>query len=294
MNNLTKILEAFPNGEYTWYGLSANPNIDLNYMVLHPEFNWQLDPGHPSGDISENPNINIDYVIRKLPETRHPNTFLWNISRNPGIKLQDIETHSNLNFDWCSVSENPNITIDFVLKHIDKIRTDFLGRSPNITLEHVEQYPHLFPEKNNLSYNPNLTLDYVLNNKDVNWWWHEIGKHQTINFYDVKNKCPEFLNSYDFMRGLSCNPNITMDIVNENPSYDWDFDFLCDNPSITMDDIETFYDKLSDKDHLFANPNITLDWIHENEEKYPTSFFFLSFNQFHCHPYFDEPIIIRI
>ena len=42
---------------------------------------------------------------------------------------------------------------------------------------------------------------------------------------------------------ISCNPNITMDIIKDNPDKPWDWYYISYNPNITMDIIKDNPDK---------------------------------------------------
>ena len=59
--------------------------------------------------------------------------------------------------------------------------------------------------------------------------------------------------------GLSCNPNITWDIVQDNPAKPWDWIYLSGNPNITWDIV-------------LDNPDEKWDWG------------FLSYNKMSKHP----------
>src|SRR5437660_440242 len=88
--------------------------------------------------ISENPNINIDFILKHKDEK-----FNWSeLSRNPGIFLKDIENNLELNWKWDHMSLNPNLNIKFVLKYKDK---DFslygISRNPGIFMKDIEEYP---------------------------------------------------------------------------------------------------------------------------------------------------------
>ena len=43
--------------------------------------------------------------------------------------------------------------------------------------------------------------------------------------------------------GISCNPNLTMEIINANPDKPWDWDGISRNPNITMEMINAKPDK---------------------------------------------------
>ena len=44
-------------------------------------------------------------------------------------------------------------------------------------------------------------------------------------------------------RFISCNPNITWEIIEDNPNKDWNWDFISMNPNITINDIQNYPNK---------------------------------------------------
>lgn len=140
-----------------------------------------------------------------------------------------------------------------------------------------------------------MTLEYVVNHPDEDrfnkWSLDVVAQCANINFQDVQ-KYPEFFDNDIFMCGLTMNPNITADIILNNPEYNWKFEFLCYNPSITIHDLEKFEGKINIK-KFSGNPNITLEWVDEHLDD--VDWYDLSNNVFLQHRYFlDNRIIIRI
>ena len=67
--------------------------------------------------------------------------------------------------------------------------------------------------------------------------------------------------------GISQNPNITLDIIQENPKYPWDWWYISSNPNITWDIIQNNPDYPWEWDWISQNPNITWDIIQANCKK---------------------------
>jgi GTP-binding protein EngB required for normal cell division len=76
---------------------------------------------------------------------------------------------------------------------------------------------------------------------------------------------------------LSGNPNITWDIVQQNPDKPWELEMLSANPNITWDIVQQNPDKPWDLEMLSANPNITWDIVQQNPDK-PWNWYVLSGN----------------
>ena len=66
---------------------------------------------------------------------------------------------------------------------------------------------------------------------------------------------------------ISENPNITWEIIENNPDKDWSWMFISENPNITMEIIENNPDKNWDWYFISCNPNITWEIIENNPDK---------------------------
>ena len=64
--------------------------------------------------------------------------------------------------------------------------------------------------------------------------------------------------------GISCNPNITMEIIEKYPDKPWSWCHISDNPNITMEFIEKYPEKPWEWMSISENSNITIEII----EKY--------------------------
>ena len=75
-----------------------------------------------SYSICANKNITLDFVLDYLGVDKI-NWFV--LSENPAITLNDIITHPELSLGLVyHISQNPNMTIDFAIKHKDKLDWD--------------------------------------------------------------------------------------------------------------------------------------------------------------------------
>lgn len=297
-NDLIKLLNNLPSHYYTnyWNLIISNKNITLEIFDAHPE--WIK---HKKS-LANNPNLTLKYAIENnFSVLQHPNI-------HPEELIDNIEkTSYNLEYGefWDSLQQNPNITMRFILQYYDKFK-DFpqgLGGTPNITLGDIEQYPELFVNKYVMSRNPNMTLQFVFDHpasqKEINnghsWFWHHIARSPKVTFEDVK--CfPQLFDNQEFMEGLSLNPNITPKIYKENSSLSWFTYNICKNPSFTIQDLQEIFNDLDEDDfydYISQNPNLTADFILENINQ-DWDFLEIFRNEFKAHPYFEEPIIIRV
>ena len=67
----------------------------------------------------------LQYLLEKYPNK----PWDWDsISENPNITMDIIEKYHDKPWDWeYGISHNPNITIEFIEKYIDKIQFEYLS-----------------------------------------------------------------------------------------------------------------------------------------------------------------------
>jgi hypothetical protein len=220
-----KYYDRFKNN-FNWNKLSYHKNITMDNILEHIEYPWNFKY------VTENHNFNISminyYYINMIEY--HINWFF--ISDYSSIMMEDIENHLHYPWDWYQVSLNPNITIEFIIKYMDK-------------------YPLNFTR---ISMNKNITLDMIENNLDLPWEWEYIAKKNNIteefiikhmdkftniivenNFYFWKDVSIEFFEKHysmtDLSHIISHHMNLTIEYINnniDNISFDWAYISHCD------------------------------------------------------------------
>ena len=132
-------------------------------MKYEDKLNWD--------QISQNPNITMEMI-----ETNPDKPWDWScISRNPNITMEIIENNPDKPWDWICISQNPNITMEFIEKYMDKPWDwYYISQNPNITMEIIEKYPEKPWDWSCISYNPNITMEMIENNPDKSWSWSSI------------------------------------------------------------------------------------------------------------------------
>ena len=91
----------------------------------------------------------------------------------------------------------------------------------------------------------------------------------------VEYKCVFCKRLWGSYNQLSINPNITWEIVRDNPDKKWNFSVLSSNPNITWEIVRDNPDKPWSYYMLSMNPNITWDIIKDNPDK-PWSYYYIS------------------
>lgn len=137
---------------------------------------------------------------------------------------------------------------------------------------------------NELSENENLTLEIVKENLDKNWNYNYLLMNKSFMWediqyiYEYQNMNDTFSDTY-----ISLNPNITMDIVINNPQHNWEYIFIIQNKNIKLEDIKKYLSIFEKKnnfliDFLSLNENITWEQVIQNTQ-IKWSYDFLSSNK---------------
>ena len=167
------------------------------------------------------------------------------LSRNPSITWDFVLKYPQISWNYAIMCANPNISFDI-------FKNNLLDKSDEKTIGRL------------ITLNPNITLDDVLANPDIDWDMQVLQSHPNITF-DMVGKYP-FTNIS--MEYLSRNPNITDEIVLANTQLKWDINALAYNPLITIETLD-IYTKIYYGYKTFSafyslNPNLTVKYIAEN------------------------------
>jgi len=102
-------------------------------------------------------------------------------------------------------------------------------------------------------------FNYITENPDKPWNYRELSCNPNITIDIIHSD----LSKPWSVRAISCNPNITWEIVQQNPNKPWDYYGLSENPNITWEIVQQNSGKPWCNYHLTWNPNITWDIIRE-------------------------------
>jgi hypothetical protein len=175
-----------------WSALSANKNISLNDIEsnLHLPWNWK--------NISSRDDITDEFVKRHADKE-------WDIlalSERANL-WEDINKNAQ-NYCVMSAVHNPNITLEFIERHIeiyemqDLLNIRRIASMKIVTLDFIEKHLNIF-YGSWLSSNPNLTIEFMRKYPDEDW---------------------------DMRKFSRCNPTVTPELVINNPEFNWDWEVL--------------------------------------------------------------------
>lgn len=204
--NITwEIVKNNKHMKWDYYYLSRNKNITIDIIHEEDDEKWSM-----SMFCRNNPNIDIE-IFKKYKLHR----FSLFFASNPRLKWTDIldnyETFCNTAGILTSeVSLNPNITWEIVQSHPDiQWNWDMLSLNPNITWEIIQQNPNDPWNWELLAKNPNITWEIIQQNPDKHWDIKMFSENPNISFENVMEMKEQkyffgglFANSFDREREM--------------------------------------------------------------------------------------------
>jgi hypothetical protein len=259
-----------------WSYLIFNINLSMNMVDKYNylPFEWDNLRNHPNLTIhilykyrdKINFSSEFDYTLALNKDTtidiidNNPNLNMLGISLNPNITPEYINKHLDKYWDWGYLPNNPNMTKEFIEQHIDKFwYWNILCRQSYITLDFIEKYINRIGDNDwyYISDNLNITIDFIIKYLNKKWNWYNISKHKNITI--------DIINKYNYLpwdwNYISLNPNITIDIIKKYPFYPWNWINITKNINITMDIIKENINLNWDKYSIYHNSNITFKYI---------------------------------
>lgn len=118
-----------------------------------------------------------------------------------------------------------------------------ISESIYITTENIDNHPELPWEWHFVSLNPNINKDFLFRNIDKPFFWGWVSQNPAITLKDIENYGFhwEFNSNPDghfTEKGVSGNPNLTIDFVIDHLYERWNWRLLSENKAITLQDIE--------------------------------------------------------
>jgi hypothetical protein len=273
--------------DYPWnsIGLAKNPNITYellkqNYEVLKKKICMYTFNFVKSMDFND-PNVK-DYIVS-----------YENTSVNPSLDFTFVEKNSKEDWDWESLNKHPNITSDFMYKHLDTLNLQKLVKNKNFDLYMLKNIFSMgvFKDKEwilyNIPKNPNFTMTWFdfLKNKNIDVNLEKVVQHKNTTWEDIQKY------GLFSVQSISKNPNLSMNIIlNNKDSIVWDWKALTIHPNITWNDIFSTKDKLPWVERSITyNKNVTIDIVKKYRTMdwdwdYISCFFDLSNENLQCLP----------
>jgi hypothetical protein len=213
--------------------LSANPNIDPQYIFDNPQFRWSLDR------VVFRQDIHIDTLISKYGDD--PVFWLILMSRE-GLTMEYMESHPEYHWPYSHIHSLKTLSIDFIKRH--EAEVDFWNCLQFHDGYTVKEFLTAFPDhafEPDLIYRTGMTADEVMEiddtilealtktartlpnicelvdaNPDLKWNWTEISlnPHLTVPFMRKHRKQIE----WHFLTSV-----IPKSVILANPRLLWDY-----------------------------------------------------------------------
>jgi hypothetical protein len=177
--------------KWNWHNVSKNKNITWDIIQLNPYIPWDY------YGIIQNPNITADilekylHIFRSKLEfhsfSQNSNMTLplllkldlpWNQEHEYSFQYQtlDIIEYIINKYEYWNgdISQNSNITIEFIRQHINVICWYELSSNAAITWDIIQANRDLPWSLECLSANPNITFDIIAANPQIDWNFYKI------------------------------------------------------------------------------------------------------------------------
>ena len=99
--------------------------------------------------------------------------------KNCNLKTDIIEENISKSWNWNHISYNPNLTMEFIEKYIDKPFGE-VYLIIQITMEFIEKYPDKPWRWYCISYNSNITMEFIEKHPDKPWDYDDILRIQIL------------------------------------------------------------------------------------------------------------------
>lgn len=239
---------------WNYYEVSLNPNLTWEFIDDHREkkWNWSF--------ISQHKCVTLD-IIKHNQDNQSYKWCRYHMSKNGNITWEMIQSNPDINWDLNGFCLNPNITLDIV-KSIEPNMPDYywktLSSNRSLTWDFVKTFPNKYWCWEKLSCHPNITMEIFEANRNYPWniYWLHLNKNfdlhvakkfisenvnenyfiyssRNITFENMQNEHFIIMNSIGDTRGVSANPNLSWDIVEENKqTIQWCWRTLSENKFI--------------------------------------------------------------
>ena len=244
---LTKeFVEKYQN-QLDWYHLAKNPVLTQDLIIKYLPKIKQITK-YKKFRINQSISLNPNIFSKNFEETKnfilkYQDELLWyNMFINSGFTLEYLDYFLKneiiKNIDWMSLSQNPNLTLDFIEKNINaNWDWECLSDLPILTLDFIEKNL----DKINweyVSYNPNLTYDFIIKYQNRLDWFH-LSKKLNLDIIKKIIASYENLIEWDY---LTQNHNLTQEFIIKYQDY-FDLEVLLANPATNLNVIEYFINK---------------------------------------------------
>ena len=208
-----------------------------------------------------------------VEETWDTKNWDWNsLSQNPNITLEFIEANPNFPWVWGCIAFNPNVTQEYIVRHRYEFSfTKGIARHPCLTEEFIVLHPELNWNEKELQYNSGLHMSYFIKRPNKTWNWDIIFRYCELDFDELrKMHCRYQIDKSNWI-DISRNPNTTWADVSKHMDLPWSLMGLTQNKNfMNQTFIESNLDRSDEMDWSYIQRHciITYDFINKIPSQY--------------------------
>ena len=236
--------------------LCVHPNI--SYKFLKENFGLDQDIFSWTDNDPENIQKIVNYIqCQHVGIAKKKEIFRLFV---PIVKA--VEMFPKANWDWGEISQNENLTDQFIEKNINEAwNWDAISKNKNIGQEFISRHSKKSWNWKFILRNPNI--DYSFVKKHI--LFRKIDTKYMFRHLNIFPFITNPMKTYTLIQHYAVNPYLTLDFIKQFPMDMWknNFEELYSNPAVTLEWIHYFkFDHWIDVFyHLSQNESIQIEWI---------------------------------
>lgn len=245
--------------------ISCRNDLTLEFVRRHPDKEWNMLA------LSERANLWED--INKNAQ----NYCVYSAVNNPKITVEFIERHMDLytkdGFGWylTQILEMDMIGLDFIERHLELLisvkKSSIISQNPNVTVEFIRKHPDIDWDMYEISSNnPNITPEIVMANLDLDWDIDYLAGRSNFSLKDVQNIYGE--HQFKWARYSMYSLSFNFASVPEDKLSMLNWEYLSQSPHVKTAEVIEKYKKYIDWHMLSLSPHITMKFVNDHPE-YP-------------------------
>lgn len=206
--------------DWNWYNITRNPNITWEIIQSNPNKKWVINA------FPLNPNITWETYRDNIDSQYQYDST--NVAYISDLTIDIVRSNPSYDWNYVGAITNPNILKDHNLLHkiqsMRQIKTThlkYLSSNPGLTWGFIQNNPLVKWQWKNISCNANITWEIIKSNPQTPWNWNEVIQNPNVTWEIVQNNKHLFEFKNIQLCHFSGNPNLTVDIILNNPDIKW-------------------------------------------------------------------------
>lgn len=246
---------------WVWSTISCRDDLTPEFVVRHPDKNWDLLALSERANFWEDINKNAQKYC------------VCSAVNNPKITVEFIERHLDIytqdENEWylTQILQMGMIGIDFIERHLELListhKAHLISHNPNVTVEFIIKHPEIDWDMHTISAtNPHITPEIVEAHPVLKWDWDML----IIRSNFSPEEHPEF--PWNWQRYSDCNAGFDFNCVPDEKLSMLNWDYLSQSKHMQNVEVIEKYKKYINWRKLSANVFITMNFVNEHPD-YP-------------------------